>query len=320
MLSKQQNDFICKVGRGTPMGELMRQYWIPALLSSELPEPDGRPVRLRLLGEDLVAFRDTTGRVGIMAHNCPHRGASLFFGRNEEEGLRCVYHGWKFDVSGRCVDMPNEPPEIEFQGQGSSPRVSRPGARRRRLGLHGHRAETPPPLPALEPNMVPEDSVTRRSCATAIGCRALEGDIDTSHLGFLHLGAMKPEQMKPGTFDYYTVNDRAPRYEVVDTDFGTMYGAYRPAEEDTNYWRMAALPVPLLHDDSDWRSRAESRLSAPGCRSTTTTRCSGTCTRRRNDTGWRTAAKWQGAGGTRVATCPPTSTCRTQATSLAAGN
>ncbi|MBM2812780.1 MAG: Phthalate 4,5-dioxygenase, partial [Chloroflexi bacterium] len=98
MLSKEDNELLCRVGPGTIVGDLMRQYWIPALLSSELPETDGPQLRLRLLGEDLIAFRATSGRVGLVGNHCPHRGASLFFGRNEEEGLRCVYHGWKFDL------------------------------------------------------------------------------------------------------------------------------------------------------------------------------------------------------------------------------
>src|ERR671939_380063 len=115
MLSKEDNELIARTGPGTPMGELMRRFWMPALLADELPAPDCPPIRVRLLGEDLVAFRDSSGQVGLLAANCPHRGASLFFGRNEESGLRCVYHGWKFDVAGACVDMPNEPPESNFK-------------------------------------------------------------------------------------------------------------------------------------------------------------------------------------------------------------
>src|SRR5919199_5785927 len=111
MLSKEDNDLLCRVGPGTPMGELMRQYWLPAMLSSELPAPDSDPVRVMLLGEKLIAFRDSNGTVGLLDQACPHRGASLFFGRNEEQGLRCVYHGWKYDVTGACVDMPSEPAE-----------------------------------------------------------------------------------------------------------------------------------------------------------------------------------------------------------------
>src|SRR5271166_1998359 len=108
-MSKQKDsDDLLRVGAGTVMGEMMRQYWIPAVMSSEL-KPDGAPMRLVLLGEKLIAFRDSDGRVGVLDHRCPHRCASLFLGRNEESGLRCVYHGWKFDVDGNCLDLPNVP-------------------------------------------------------------------------------------------------------------------------------------------------------------------------------------------------------------------
>ena len=117
MLSKQDNEALTQVGPGTLMGDLMRQYWVPALKSDELPAPDSPPQRLRLLGEDLIGFRVTSGAVGIIQNACPHRGASMFFGRNEEEGLRCVYHGWKFDVTGACVDMPSEPAESNFKNK-----------------------------------------------------------------------------------------------------------------------------------------------------------------------------------------------------------
>ena len=115
MLAREENELITRVGPGTPMGDTMRRYWMPALLAWELPEPDCPPVRVKLLGEDLVAFRDTSGRIGLLDEYCPHRRVSLFFGRNEECGLRCVYHGWKFDVEGRCVDMMNEPDRTAFQ-------------------------------------------------------------------------------------------------------------------------------------------------------------------------------------------------------------
>src|SRR3979411_887471 len=117
MLAKEDNELVTRVGPGTPMGNLMRQYWLPAMLSSELPAADSDPVRVLLLGEQLIAFRDSTGKVGLLANNCPHRGASLFFGRNEESGLRCVYHGWKFSADGTCVDMPNEPAESDFKSK-----------------------------------------------------------------------------------------------------------------------------------------------------------------------------------------------------------
>jgi phthalate 4,5-dioxygenase len=117
MLSLQDNELLTRTGLGTPMGALFRRFWHPVLLTEELPEADGTPVRLRVLGENLVAFRDTQGRVGIVDALCPHRRAGMFFGRNEECGLRCVYHGWKFDVHGNCVDMPTEPATSNFKGK-----------------------------------------------------------------------------------------------------------------------------------------------------------------------------------------------------------
>src|SRR5665213_3474317 len=114
MLSAHDNELVCRVGPGTPMGELMRRHWIPAAKASELVA-DGEPVRLMLLGEKLIAFRDTNGKVGVMDHECPHRLASLFYGRNEEGGIRCIYHGWKFDVEGNCLDMANVPPHQDFK-------------------------------------------------------------------------------------------------------------------------------------------------------------------------------------------------------------
>ena len=115
MLTQEENMFMARVGPGTPMGDLMRRFWHPVLLSEELPEPDCAPKRTKILGEELIAFRDTNGEVGLVDNYCPHRRASLFFGRNEECGLRCVYHGWKFDVNGDCVDMPSEPAESNFK-------------------------------------------------------------------------------------------------------------------------------------------------------------------------------------------------------------
>src|SRR3954453_2877400 len=117
MLSTADNDVLTQTGPGTPMGELFRRFWLPALTLDELPSPDCPPVRYRVLGEDLIAFRATDGSVGFVANSCPHRGASMFFGRNEENGLRCVYHGWKFDTEGACVDMPSEPAESNFKSK-----------------------------------------------------------------------------------------------------------------------------------------------------------------------------------------------------------
>src|SRR5215203_5218612 len=184
MLSHESNEYLCRIGPGTPMGRMMRQYWIPAIRSDELPAPDCPPIRLRLLGEDLVGFRASSGEVGIVAENYPHRGASLFFGRNEEEGLRCVYHGWKFNTSGTCVDMPNEPPESNFKHKvkvTAYPCTERNGLVWTYMGPR----QTPPPLPDMEGNMLPDGTYSvwagMRECNFV---QAFEGDIDTSHLGF----------------------------------------------------------------------------------------------------------------------------------------
>src|SRR5215218_2262251 len=149
MLSRENNETLCRVGPGTPMGALLRRYWLPLLLSSELPERDGAPLRVKHLSETLIAFRDTDGQVGLVSENCPHRGASLFFGRNEEAGLRCVYHGWKFDSSGECVDMPNEPPESDFKIKVRAtayPCIEQAGVVWTYMGPHN----PPPPVPGLE--------------------------------------------------------------------------------------------------------------------------------------------------------------------------
>src|SRR5215831_6472811 len=246
MLSREDNELLCRVGRGTPTGDLLRQYWIPALMTGELPARDGAPVRVRLLGENLIAFRATSGKIGLIQNHCPHRGASLFFGRNEEEGIRCVYHGWKFDCEGACVDMPNEPAESNFKSKVRA--VAYPCVERNDIvwTYMGPR-RTPPPLPDIEPNMLPRgEFAVQKVLRECNWFQALEGDIDTSHLGFLHLGAVTPAQTTPATFDYYNVTDRAPKYEVVDTEFGTSYGAYRPAEADTYYWRIAHYLFPFF--------------------------------------------------------------------------
>ena len=243
MLSRDDNELLCRIGPGTPMGNLMRQYWVPAALSSELPEPDGAPLRVRLLGEDLIAFRVSSGAVGLIQNSCPHRGASLFYGRNEAEGLRCVYHGWKFDVGGRCVDMPIEPAESNFKQKVRAvtyPCVERGGLIWAYLGPR----PTPPPMPELEATMLADNriQVYQRDCNWM---QALEGDIDTGHTVYLHLGGVDASEVPPDSWARYALADRAPRYEVTDTDFGVMYGAYRPAEADTNYWRIANFLFPF---------------------------------------------------------------------------
>jgi phthalate 4,5-dioxygenase oxygenase subunit len=245
MLNKSDNETVCRVGPGTPMGRLMREYWIPALLSRELPTHGSNPVRVLLMGEQLIAFRETNGNVGLIQNNCPHRGASLFFGRNEEAGIRCVYHGWKFAVDGNCMDMPNEPAESDFKQKVKAiayPTQERGGIVWAYLGPR----TIPPPLPNLEANMLPEgQGVVQAVLRDCNWLQALEGDIDTSHLGFLHHGAKTDADYHPGTFAYYTVHNRAPRYQVVDTEYGAMYAAYRPAGDGQAYWRYGQFLFPF---------------------------------------------------------------------------
>jgi phthalate 4,5-dioxygenase len=244
-MSKQNDsEDLVRVGPGTVMGEMMRQYWIPAAMSSEL-ERDGAPMRLMLLGERLIAFRDSSGRVGVMDHRCPHRCASLFLGRNEENGIRCVYHGWKYDAGGNCVDMPNAPPHQDFKHKVRA-KAYKVAERNGLIWVYmGARAEAPP-LPAIEASLLPEAelqiSLVQRECNWL---QALEGDIDTSHFGFLHAGNVQPDDVPADNLMRYTVTNRAPEFHVTDTRYGTMYCAYRAAEPGQTYWRFANFLFPF---------------------------------------------------------------------------
>jgi nitrite reductase/ring-hydroxylating ferredoxin subunit len=229
------------------MGNLLREYWMPAIRSDELPAPDCPPVRIKLLGEELIGYRTTSGAIGLIQNACPHRGASLFFGRNEEEGLRCVYHGWKFDVSGACVDMPSEPAESNFRTKVRArayPTRERGGIIWAYMGAR----EVPPPLPDIEANMLSKGaqhvSVLYRACNWMQG---LEGEMDTVHAAFLHYGATKFEDTQPGTFEHYHYRERAAKFSTVETDYGTANGAFRPAEDDSYYWRVTQILFPFYH-------------------------------------------------------------------------
>jgi len=244
-MSKQKDsEDLVRVGPGTAMGEMMRQYWIPAAISSEL-ERDGAPMRLVLLGEKLIAFRDSSGRVGVMDHRCPHRCASLFLGRNEENGIRCVYHGWKYDAAGNCVDMPNAPPYQDFKNKVKA-KAYKVTERNGLVWVYMGARKEAPPLPAIEASLLPEAelqiSLVQRECNWL---HALEGDIDTSHFGFLHTGSVQPEDVAPDSLLRWTVTNRAPEYHVTDTSYGTMYCAYRAAEAGQTYWRFANFLFPF---------------------------------------------------------------------------
>ena len=244
MPSSHDSDALTRVGPGTAAGEMMRQYWIPAAMSSEL-EADGPPVRLLLLGEKLIAFRDSSGRVGIMDHRCPHRCASLFFGRNEEDGLRCAYHGWKFDTGGNCLDMPNLPPHQKFEDKVTA-KAYRVHERNGLIWTYmGPRADAPPP-PAYEAALLAHDDVRisfgQRACNWL---QAFEGDIDTSHFSFLHFGGVDSDQVSPDEVAKVIVSNRAPEYRSTETDWGMMYGTHRPTEDGMEYWRVAHFMFPF---------------------------------------------------------------------------
>ncbi|MEZ5660673.1 MAG: Rieske 2Fe-2S domain-containing protein [Burkholderiaceae bacterium] len=242
-MNKNGND-LTRVGPGTVMGEFMRQYWLPAALSGELIA-DGEPMRLMLLGEKLIAFRDTAGRVGVMDHRCPHRCASLFLGRNEDHGIRCVYHGWKFDVEGNCIDMPNVRPEQRYCDKAPA-KAYKVAERNGLIWVYMGAREQAPPLPMIEATLLPESSrvtaMVQRECNWL---QALEGDIDTSHFGFLHAGSVDPENVPEEHPIYYPVRNRAPEYHVHDTPWGTQYAAFRSAEAGATYWRFANFMFPF---------------------------------------------------------------------------
>ncbi len=186
MLTHADNERLCRVGPETPMGRVMRRYWQPAALSSELPERDGPPIRVRILGEDLIAFRQTNGEIGLVSAFCPHRRAPMFFSRNEDDGLRCVYHGWKFDRTGACTDMPSEPPDSLFKTKvtiSSYPTWEAAGFVWTYMGP----PESMPDKPDYEFLRAPRDQ--RWVSKTVQDCnylQALEGGVDTSHTHFLH--------------------------------------------------------------------------------------------------------------------------------------
>lgn len=265
MAAINDSELLTRTGPGTPLGGLMREYWIPAVLSSEL-KADGDPVRLMLLGEKLVAFRDSKGRVGVMDHRCPHRCASLFFGRNEKDGIRCAYHGWKFDVEGNCLDMPNMPRHQAFPEKVKAkayPTVERYGLVWTYMGAR----QVAPPLPCFESVMIADDAersqfMVQRECNWL---QALEGDIDTSHLGFLHLGNTESEDADPTNIGRLALENRTPEYHVADTDWGTMYAAYRPGGRDEIYWRFAHFMFPFwtIPPDGHFRDHVIARAWVP---------------------------------------------------------
>ena len=234
----EDSERLVRVGPGTPAGALFRRYWQPAALVREVSEKDGAPVRVRLLGEDLIAFRDTNGEVGLIDAYCPHRRAPLFFGRNEECGLRCVYHGWKFDADGRCVDLPSEPADSPMKAGikiTAYPTVERGGVVWAYLGPKEHM----PAPPDYEWTRAPETHrAVSKSYQACNYLQALEGGLDTAHVSFLHNNRM-------GDRANFFARDGAPKIEVVETDYGYYYVSTRKHDAERNFVRIYQYTMPF---------------------------------------------------------------------------
>ncbi len=271
MLRKEQNDLLTQTGPGTPCGKLFRSYWLPALLAEELPDNDCPPVRVKLLSERLLAFRDSEGRLGLIDEFCAHRGVSLWFGRNEEAGLRCPYHGWKYDVTGQCIEVPSEPEESGFCQRvklKSYPLVERGGV----LWTYMGEPEKQPPLPEWE--------FATRSPATPLHHQAHAGIELAAGAGGRH--RLEPRLLpalaaistpiplfKGAKGNQYNMADSRPVFEVVESAGGLYIGARRNAENDQYYWRITPWVMPsftMIAPRGTTRSTAIS-----GSRSTTRT-------------------------------------------------
>ncbi|MGH8662923.1 MAG: Rieske 2Fe-2S domain-containing protein [Burkholderiales bacterium] len=245
MLTHEQNDALTQTDAGTPMGDLFRRYWIPALHAWELPEPDCPPLRVKLLGEQLVAFRDSQGRLGLIDEFCAHRGVSLWFGRNEQSGLRCPYHGWKYDVTGQCVDLPSEgadSPMCRRIRLKSYPCIEAGGVVWTYMGP----PQLQPALPELEWVRVPaERRYASKRLQESNYLQALEGGIDSSHVSFLHAGALRTDPLLSGSRgNRYNEHDLMPQFEVAEFPGGLLIGARRNADNDCYYWRITPFIMP----------------------------------------------------------------------------
>ncbi len=247
MLRKEVNDLLTQTDKGTPMGELFRQYWIPAMLASELPENDCPPVRAELLGEKLIAFRDTEGRYSLIEEFCAHRRVSLWFGRVEEGGIRCPYHGWKYDHTGQCVDVPSEPEESGFCQSiklQSYPLIKVGDV----LWTHMGDPENSPPEPEWEfATVAPEQTVTTKRIQECNWLQALEGGIDSSHVSFLHSQELERDPLFKGAkANSYNLGDLKPVFEVSPSEGGLYIGARRNAEDGQYYWRITQWVMPFF--------------------------------------------------------------------------
>jgi phenylpropionate dioxygenase-like ring-hydroxylating dioxygenase large terminal subunit len=245
MLSVEDNLLLARTGKGTPMGELFRRFWLPAVTSAELTADDA-PVRLRIMHENLLAFRDSEGKVGVIEAYCSHRRAPLFFGRNEECGLRCPYHGWKFDVQGRCVDIPSIP---KGNNETARARVSLTAYPAREGGgvvwVYMGPADRQPPFPRHEATLVPPDhGHASRWLQRSNWLAGLEGELDTAHISWLHrYFDQEKNPVRGGGSEFAT--DGAPEITLRETDYGFLYGARR-AHPDGHFWRVTQWMAPMF--------------------------------------------------------------------------
>jgi phthalate 4,5-dioxygenase oxygenase subunit len=254
MLNASDNELLTRTGAGTPMGQLLRRYWVPALLAEEVAEPQCPPVRVTLMGERLVVWRDADGRLGALEEHCAHRRASLYFGRNESSqsrdgncGLRCVYHGWKYDVEGRCVDMPNEPPTSTFKERIRL--TAYPVAERGDIvWVYLGPGDEIPALPDLEWAVVPQSHryVSKRLQRSNFA-QATEGGIDSSHVSFLHSDARlwNPDWTRASNSTReHLADDGSPKFFVEPTGYGLLIGARRETADERYYWRITQWLMP----------------------------------------------------------------------------
>jgi phthalate 4,5-dioxygenase oxygenase subunit len=245
MLTRDKNDLLTQTGRDTPMGDMFRCYWIPALLAEELPENNCAPVRVKLLSERLLAFRDSDGNYGLIDEFCAHRGVSLWFGRNEHGGIRCPYHGWKYDHTGQCIEVPSEPAESGFCNKiklRSYPLIKVGDV----LWTYMGPKENQPPHPEWEFALVPSaQTFTSKRWQECNWLQAMEGGIDSSHVSWLHSGSLDSDPLFRGARgNKYNQNDKRPFFEVVDAEGGLYIGARRNAEEGFYYWRITPWVMP----------------------------------------------------------------------------
>ena len=248
MLSREDNELLTRVGPGTPMGEMIREYWLPACRSAKL-EPEGAPERVRLVGEDFVAFRGTDGRVALIAEACPHRCTSMALARNEGDGLRCIFHGWKISLEGRCVDAPTEPADRRERFAELVPVRSHPVHEAGGLvWVYLGKEKTPPRFPDFEFTNLPEGHVIpRRGKLHANWLQGLEALLDSAHVSFLHRAQLGPPPV--GTFRKetgYIRDNGAPVFEFVDRPYGFTEGALRDQADGNCYARVREVALPFF--------------------------------------------------------------------------